>query len=120
MMLKNADCTLYLYNKATQGLSRHIINGVYWRENKAGNVLRSGLQTADSTTIYLYSDDVKPLTVAKDMLIRGVCDFEFDNTNQQTISESMRNFKNTYNAVTVMSIDDYMFGNLPHIEISAK
>ncbi len=51
-MLKNADCTLYLYNKATQGFTRHIINGVYWRENKAGNVLRSGLQTADSTTIY--------------------------------------------------------------------
>ncbi|MFR2137235.1 MAG: DUF6751 family protein [Pseudoruminococcus massiliensis] len=119
-MLKNADCTLYLYNKATQGFTRHIINGVYWRENKAGNVLRSGLQTADSTTIYLYSDDVKPLTVAKDMLVRGVCDFDFDNTNQQTISESMKNFKNTYNAVTVMSIDDYMFGSLPHIEISAK
>ena len=54
------------------------------------------------------------------MLVRGVCDFDFDNTNQQTISESMKNFKNTYNAVTVMSIDDYMFGNLPHIEISAK
>lgn len=97
-MLKNADCTLYLYNKATQGFTRHIINGVYWRENKAGNVLRSGLQTADSTTIYLYSDDVKPLTVAKDMLVRGICDFDFDNTNQQTISESMKNFKNTYNA----------------------
>lgn len=52
-MLKNADCTLYLYNKATQGFTRHIINGVYWRENKAGNVLRSGLQTADSTTIFI-------------------------------------------------------------------
>lgn len=119
-MLKNADCTLYLYDKTTQGFTRHIINGVYWRENKAGNVLKSGLQTADSTTVYLYSDEIKPLTVAKDMLVRGLCDFDFDNTNQQTISESMKNFKNTYNAVTVMSIDDYMFGNLPHIEISAK
>ena len=119
-MLKNADCTLYLYSKATQGFTRHFISGVYWRENKAGNVLKSGLQTADSTTVYLYSDEIKPLTVAKDMLVRGLCDFDFDNTSQQTISESMKNFKNTYNAVTVMSIDDYMFGNLPHIEISAK
>lgn len=32
------------------------------------------------------------------MLVRGLCDFDFDNTNQQTISESMKNFKNTYNA----------------------
>lgn len=48
--------------------------------------------------MYLYSDEIKPLTVAKDMLVRGLCDFDFDNTNQQTISESMKNFKNTYNA----------------------
>lgn len=32
------------------------------------------------------------------MLVRGLCDFDFDNTNQQIISESMKNFKNTYNA----------------------
>lgn len=119
-MLKNADCTLYLFYKKTGGFTRHIINGVYWRENKAGNVLKSGLQTADSTTIYLYSDEIKPLTVSKDMLVKGFCDFEFDNTSPQTISESMKSFRNTYNFVTVMSIDNYMFGGLPHIEISAK
>lgn len=119
-MLKNADCTLYLYDKTAQGFTRHFISGVYWRENKAGNILRSGLQTADSTTVYLYSDDVKPLTVSKDMLVKGLCYFEFDNTSQQTVSESMKNFRSTYDFVTVMSVDNYMFGGLPHIEISAK
>ena len=59
-MMTNADCTLYLYDKATGGYTRYFISGVYWRENKAGNVLKSGLQTADSTTVYLYSDKVVP------------------------------------------------------------
>ena len=94
-MLINADCTLYRYDKATGGYTRHFISEVYWRENKAGNVLKSGLQTADSTTVCLYSDDAIPSSPTKDMLVK-------------------------HSFVTVKSIDNYMFGGLPHIEVSAK
>lgn len=119
-MMTNSDCTLYLYDKATGGYTRHFISGVYWRENKAGNVLKSGLQTADSTTVYLYSDKVAPASPTKDMLVKGKCDFVFDNTSTQTISESKKRFDTEHSHVTVMSIDRYMFGGLPHIEVSAK
>lgn len=119
-MMTNSDCTLYLYDKATGGYTRHFISGVYWRENKAGNVLKSGLQTADSTTVYLYSDKVLPDSPTKDMIVKGKCDFVFDNTSQQTISESKKRFDTEHSHVTVMSIDRYMFGGLPHIEVSAK
>ena len=119
-MMTNADCTLYLYDKATGGYARYFISGVYWRENKAGNVLKSGLQTADSTTVYLYSDKVVPDSPTKDMLVKGKCDFVFDNTSPQTISESKKRFDTEHSHVTVMSIDRYMFGGLPHIEVSAK
>ena len=54
------------------------------------------------------------------MLVKGNCDFVFDNTSQQTISESKRRFDAEHSFVTVMSIDNYMFGGLPHIEVSAK
>ena len=119
-MMTNADFTLYLYDKATGGYTRYFISGVYWRENKAGNVLKSGLQTADSTTVYLYSDKVVPDSPTKDMLVKGKCDFVFDNTSPQTISESKKRFDTEHSHVTVMSIDRYMFGGLPHIEVSAK
>ena len=117
-MLTNADCTLYKYENG--GYIRYVIHDVYWRENKGGNVLKSGLTTADSTTVYLYSDETVPQKVTKDMLVRGICDFEFSNTSQQTISQSMKDFRDAYSFVTVMSIDNMMFGGLPHIEISAK
>lgn len=119
-MMINANCTLYKYDKATKGFVRHFISGAYWRENKAGNVLKSGLTTADSVTVYLYSDSMLPENITKDILVKGNCPFEFDNTSPQTISQSMQSFRETYNFVTVMSIDNYMFGGLPHIEISAK
>ena len=38
----------------------------------------------------------------------------------QSISESMKMFRAEYDFVTVMSIDDYMFGGLPHMEVSVK
>ncbi|GAB5081330.1 hypothetical protein Osc1_05030 [Hominimerdicola sp. 21CYCFAH17_S] len=119
-MLTNTDCTLYAYDKATGGFIRHKMENVYWRENKAGNVLKSGLQTADSTTVYIYTDEVVPQSVSKDMLVKGACDFEFDNSSAQSISASMKAFRGAHNYITVMSIDNYMYGGNPHIEVSAK
>lgn len=119
-MMTNADCTLYLYDKDTGGYSRHFVEGVYWNENKAGNVLKSGLTSADSVAVYLYSDFVVPENPTKDMVVKGRCFFEFDNTNEKTISESMKEFKKETNFYTIMSCDNKMFGGLPHIELSAK
>lgn len=92
---------------------------VYWCENKSGSIVKSGMQTSDSTRVYFY-DDNAPKTPAKDMLVRGKCEFEFDNQTPQSISESMKKFRTEYDFVTVMSIDDYMFGGLPHMEVSVK
>lgn len=117
-MMVNADCTLYRYENG--GFVRYVIPKVYWRESKAANVMRSGLASADSTTVYLYDDAVVPATPTKDMLVKGVCAFAFDNTSPQTVSQSMRMFTAQYSPVTVMSVDNMMFGGLPHIEISAR
>lgn len=120
IMLTNADCTLYLYDKSTGGYHRYFIEGVYWNENKAGNVLKSGLVSADSVAVYLYSDFVVPKNPTFDMIVKGSCPFEFDNTNEKTISDSVRKFKKEYDSFTIMSCDNKMFGGLPHIELSAK
>ena len=119
-MLKNADCTLYLYDKNNGGFIRYFISDVYWHESKAQNVLKSGLSSADSTTVYLYNTEVVPKTPSKDMLVKGDCSFEFDNTSSQTVSKSMAEFRKQFDFVTVSSVDDVRYGGLPHIEISAK
>lgn len=119
-MMVNADCTLYLFDKATGGYTRHFVKDVYWNENKAGNVLKSGLVSADSVAVYLYSDFVVPENPTKDMIVKGECYFEFDNTDEKTISDSMKKFKKEYDPHTIMVCDNKMFGGLPHIELSAK
>ena len=119
-MMTNADCTLYLFDEKTKGYKKHFIADVYWNENRAGNVLKSGLQSADSLTVYLFSDDVVPANPTKDMIVKGYCSFNFNNTDEKTISESMKKFKKSIKALTIMSCDNKMFGGLPHIELSAK
>ena len=52
--------------------------------------------------------------------MKGACDFEFDNSSAQSISASMKAFRGAHNYITVMSIDNYMYGGNPHIEVSAK
>ncbi len=119
-MLKNADCTLYRFNKFTDGYERVFIPSVYWHENKGGNTLKSGLQSVHSTTIFIYDSCNLPETPTKDMIVKGNCSFVFDNTNQKSISESFSKFKKEYAFVTVMSVDNCSFGGLPHYEITAK
>lgn len=122
-MLAQASCTLYKYNGI--GFDRHYISSCHWQENRASNVLKSGLESADSVTVYIQNESltVVPETASFDMLVKGECDFEFDNTNPQTVSESMKEFRKQYpHFVTVSSIDNKLYGlkELQHIKISAR
>lgn len=119
-MLTNADCTLYRYNTKTQGYDRYVIPSVYWHENRGGNVLKSGLQNIHGVTVFIYEDCILPANPTKDMLVKGVCNFEFDNSSQKTVAESFEKFKKKFSFVTVMSVDDCTFGSLKHWEVTAK
>lgn len=121
-MLTNSDCTVYRYNTFTQGFDRLYIPHVAWLECRAANVLKSGMQNADSVMIHIAAKYAAsaPQTAAKDMLVKGNCPFEFDNSSVQSISDSMKSFRAQYRFVTAASIDDYLYGGLPHIEVSAR
>lgn len=118
--MTNADCTLYRYNKHTQGYDRFFIPSVYWHETRQGSVGKSGSDKQDSTTVYIFSRCILPENPEKDILVKGNCPFVFDNTDSKSISESFHKFRNQHRFVTVMKINDCFFGSLPHCEISAK
>lgn len=86
-------------------------------------MLKSGLQTADSVTVYLPKDSVYPENPSKDMLVEGNCDFVFNNESQKTVSESMQEFRKLFpKFVTVSSVDRKLYGSpsLQHVKVSAK
>lgn len=133
-------CTVYKSNG--NGYYRYFIPRCHWQENKARNVLKSGMQNADSVTIYIPADcmviapsnnyypadeffvnaETVPDKAAQDIIVKGECNFAFDNTSQQSVSESLREFAKNNSYHTVMSIDRKLYGskNLQHIKISAR
>lgn len=138
-MTFNAKCTIYLYNGV--GYDRFVVPYCHYQENKASNVVKSGLQNADGVTVYIPLDCLVltpdstlvpavdlfpgklniPKHTAQDMLIKGECDFVFDNTDQRTVSESMKKF-NSFDFHTIMSVDVKDYGSKPlqHIKISGR
>ena len=116
--MTNADCTLYKYKDGKY--TRYFIPGVYWHESKAANVMKSGIQSADSITVFFFSNKVIPEAPAKDMLVKGCCFFNFTATTEKELSEQMKEFRKKHKFVVVTSVDPMMYGSLPHVEISAK
>ena len=123
-MFANTNAVLYKYNGT--GYDRHEISRCFWSSERKAHISESGLIGQNITKIYipksaLNSDNI-PKSPSKDIFVRGHCFFEFDNSNTKTVSESFKKFKSEYSFVTVMSIDNNMFGseNMQHIFISAK
>lgn len=139
-MLTESSCTLYKFNGI--GFDRYYIKECHWQECKASNVLKSGNQNADSIVVYipanslvltpdktallsrkLFSRFDKSLqSPSKDIIIKGECDFIFDNSTERMASENLKKLHEKYDIHTVMSIDSLLYGspNLQHIKISAR
>lgn len=139
-MLVNTDVTVYSFCENTpirlldgiptingamltfgdRGYQRRYFEKAYWNESAEMKVSKSGITFNDSTTILLYDNSELLFTSGKDLIVKGNCNFEFDNSSEQTISESFRNFKRLYDYLSIQKVANLLFGGLPHIEVTAK
>ena len=114
-MLVNADITLFEKDNYTP----HIIENVYFCDSRSQTVTKNGIQTSDSIFVYIYSDVYLPKS--GDIIVKNKCDFLFDSSSQKNISESMKTFREEYpDFAVVKTVNNYRFGGLPHIEITAR
>lgn len=114
-MLSNADVTFYNF----ADFSKHTAAKAYFTDNRGRTVKKNGIETGDSITIYLYTDEYIPKI--GDIVVKGISDFEFDDSTQEAISASMKRFRTLYPGFSVVkSVSDYRFGGLPHIEVTAR
>ena len=114
-MLKNADCTIYEKDTYT----RHNISGVYWNDSRGVTTQKNGIQVSDSVIVYIYDSEYIPK--AGDIAVKGTIDFTFATSSQQTISASMKTFRESYPQFAVIkSVNDARYGGLPHIEVIAR
>lgn len=114
-MLKNADCTVY----EKDSFVRHVIENIYWNDNRGQTVTKNGIQISDSVLVYIYDDDYMPK--AGDLIVKGIVGFEFDSSSQKSVSESMKLFREQFPGFAVVkNVNDCRYGGLPHIEATAR
>lgn len=122
-MYTNTDITVYI--DTDNGYERHYIYGVFWEGEKAANLLKSGMTVSDAVTIYIPKSSIPEglkLREGKDLIVKGICPFEFDNTGGETVSKSLKNLRRDYRVLVVSVIDEKYYGSeaMQHIQLSCK
>lgn len=150
-MYTNADATLFNYvkDKETGKVTyrKTYLRGVFWDDVKQSNVIKSGLATVESVLICIpfsvnsdnkqykspkeyqkLTDEEKDnaftfIANSQDMIVKGIVDYEIDNTSSKTISEGLMYLRNNYdNVMTISVVDEKDFGSeaMRHWELGGK
>lgn len=119
-MYTNASGTLYSYQNGTY--TRTCYPDIFWDECKQSNIIKSGNVNSDSVSVYLPNVSGLSFTPSKDLIVKGLCEFEIDSTTQQKLSESLKYLKDNYGflTVTVADFKDYGSEDMWHYELSCK
>ncbi|HAG04043.1 MAG TPA: hypothetical protein DCG28_01270 [Lachnospiraceae bacterium] len=132
-MLTNESCTIFIRNGL--GFDRFFVPKCHWQESISSAVSKDGFQSKDGITVYIFVKDITKMLrtelntalsnrkeAAKDIIVKGECNFKFDGSSQQAASESMKKLNANYDVHTVMSIDRLLYGseNMQHYKITAN
>lgn len=88
----SGSCTVY----ESKTFVRHSFENVYFFDNRGKAVMKDGIMQAGSVAVQIYADrfradNYKPKI--GDIVVLGDCNFEFDTSTQQNISQSMAQFR---------------------------
>ena len=126
-MYTNADVTLYLYSKCGKQDSyrRIFVEDVFWDNVKQSNVLKTGQRDSDSVLLAIPLESLfEPIrfTAGKDLAVKGQCNHMIDCSSQKSMSESLQELKQCHGCVTVMTVDEKLYGSesAQHYELSCK
>lgn len=129
-MYTNTDITLYLYEK-TGNVTRMPVTGkngkkgALWDEVKQSNILKSGNTNTDTIKIMIPAANLPEgiiFTTAKDMVVRGLIDFELDNTSEASRSSSLKTLKAANVVYGINAADAKLYGSpgMQYYQLSCK
>lgn len=101
-LITNGNCTFF----DSRDFSRHIYSDVLFSDDR--NFIRDkiGETKNGSLDIQIYevnNTDSTWLPKVGDYVVTGICDFEFDTSDEQKISESMADFRKKYNNFAIVN-----------------
>ena len=126
-MFTNADITLYLYEKdgKLEKFTRRVIKNVYWEDVEHSTFIKTGQRGGCTALIMIPLESISvamTFTKGKDLIVKGVIDYEFDNTSGATVAASIARLKADYKALTLVSVDERLYGSksVQHYELTGK
>ena len=126
-MFTNADITLYLYEKdgKLEKFTRQVIKNVYWEDVEHSTFIKTGQRGSCTALIMIPLESISTamaFTKGKDLIVKGVIDYEFDNTSIASVAASMARLKSDYKALTLVSVDERLYGSksVQHYELTGK
>lgn len=126
-MFTNSNITLYLCTKEgkLEKFTRRVVKNVYWEDVEHSTFIKTGQRGSCTALVILPISSLKGainLTKGKDLIVKGVIDFEFDNTSQATIAEGIAKLKTNHKALTLVSVDERLYGSksVQHYELTGK
>lgn len=115
LLLINCTCTIF----EAETFAAHLITEAYAYRICGERADKVGATAAGAQTVYLYTPEYHPKI--GDILVVGDCDFTFDATSQQTVSQSMAAFRKAYPQHTVIrDVKRITCGIIPDFEVTAR
>ena len=126
-MFTNSDITLYLCTKEgkLEKFTRQVVKNVYWEDVEHSTFIKTGQRGSCTALVMIPLSSFEGsinFTKGKDLLVKGVIDFDFDNASQATIAEGIAKLKTNYRALTLVSVDERLYGSksVQHYELTGK
>lgn len=102
-MFTNSNITLYLCTKEgkLEKFTRRVVKNVYWEDVDNATFLKTGQRGSCTALVILPLGSLEGtinFAKGKDLMVKGVIDFDFDNTSQATIAEGIAKLKTNHKA----------------------
>ena len=114
----SGSCTLYEKDTYT----RHSVKDVFICDNRGTQVMLDGMAAAGALTVQIYADKFradKYKPQIGDLVVPSDIDFAFDTTSQQTLSQSMKSFRQLYDYAAVTDVKSVLYGDMPDYIITS-
>ena len=91
-----------------------IQNCFCYKDTKA-RIDKQGKKTLYRLTVIIDNPNTLEIEEGMDIVIEGACNFNFDNSSEESISNSLKNLKSGFKVYTVSEVVDNAYGGLPNL-----
>lgn len=116
----NVNGSCVVYDKETY--TRHAYGSAYYFDERSQTPRQSGMTAEKSLNVHIYADKSRENEYVPrigDIIVLGECDYVFDTSTQQALSESMAAFRSSYSYALIREVQSVLYGEIPDYIIKA-